>query len=374
MAVKRIGIVGGGVAGLFSAWHLLRQSEGESESEVKVTLMEKGGIGRGTSWDAAGMLAPVNELDFQEIALFRAGLKSRELYENEVVGQLGEIGFRKSGTVEIGLTADDTGYLRRLYEFQRENEQEVEWLSGAAIREREPFIGQHIGAGIWSAGDSQVDNRLLVKALGEDLRRRGADILEKCEVNGWEDAAGGCIKVQTAGGELEFDQLLVAPGTPGRALQGLLPYTIYPVKGEMLSLALPRETEMGFLQATVRIRSKTWGNAYLVPKTDRIVCGSTSEEKGPDRRNTAGGILEILRKCYAAVPGIYELDLQETWAGLRPSTLSRQPILDREPKREVYHLNGLYRHGILLGPLMGKAAAQLMLHGTRMEEVKPFTL
>lgn len=373
MQVKRIGIVGGGVAGLFSAWYLLNQSERGSESEISLTLMEKGEIGRGTSWDAAGMLAPVNELEFQEIDLFRAGLKSRELYETDVVQQLGEIGFRKSGTVEIGLTPDDAGYLKRLYDFQQEQGPEVEWLSGAAIREREPFIGQHIGAGIWSSGDGQVDNRLLVDALAEDLRNRGAKLIENCEVLGWEDIGNEEVKVNANGETLNFDQLLVTPGTPDRALQGLLPYTIYPVKGEMISLAPPRETEMGFLQATVRIRSKTWGNAYLVPKSNRIVCGSTSEEKGHDRRNTAGGILEILRKCYAAVPGIYELDMQETWAGLRPSLLSRQPLLDREAGTQIYHLNGLYRHGILLGPLMGKAAAELMLSGNRMAEVAGFT-
>ena len=83
-------------------------------------------------------------------------------------------------------------------------------------------------------------------------------------------------------------------------------------------------------------------------------------------------MLDILRKCYAVLPSLYELEFEEAASGLRPSTLDRMPVLDQQPGTPVFYLNGLYRHGILLGPLMGKSAAGLMIQGTRLPETQSF--
>jgi glycine oxidase len=138
------------------------------------------------------------------------------------------------------------------------------------------------------------------------------------------------------------------------------PHRVYPVKGQML--AVEHHAAHRLLHRPVRIRHKALGNGYLVPKTDRIIIGSTSEEMGTDARLTAGGLLDILRRAYTAFPGLYELPVTETWTGLRPATLDRQPFLHQEPTAPVWWLNGLYRHGILLGPEMGKRAAEAVLN------------
>ena len=56
-----------------------------------------------------------------------------------------------------------------------------------------------------------------------------------------------------------------------------------------------------------------------MPREDGgLVVGATVEERGFDRSVTAGGVLELLRRAYEALPGIAELELVETAAGLRP--------------------------------------------------------
>ena len=77
------------------------------------------------------------------------------------------------------------------------------------------------------------------------------------------------------------------------------------------------------------------------------------EEKGFATHNTAGGLLDMLRKAHLAVPGIYELKVLETWVGLRPATLDRKPLIQKD-ERGVWHVNGLFRHGIMLGPWAGR--------------------
>lgn len=358
----KIAIAGGGVAGLFTAWYLRQAGQ-------EVHLFEKDECGKACSWDAAGMLAPVNELEFQELPLLKAGVASRRLYDG-LEKDLGDIGLDRSGTLEVGLTADDRGYLRRLFEFQRTHGLDVEWLEGASIQEHEPYASRHLPFAIWSPEDIQVDNRKLVENLAKENLARGVNIFEKEEFEGWEVKENGEVDVRTEHRKESYDALVLACGVA--SFSGAdLPFSIYPVRGEMVSLNQPSEP---FLKKTIRVRNQTLGSAYVVPKEGRLLCGSTSEEQGFDARNTAGGLLDILRKCYAAVPGIYELPVQETWAGLRPATLNRLPIIDQEAGRPIFHLNGLYRHGILLGPLAGKAMAKLILEGKRLPETASFRI
>lgn len=362
----KIAIVGAGSAGLFTAWYLRRLGP-----EHEIVLIDQGEPGSGATRKAAGMLAPIHELEFQELDLLRAGLASRQLYFDEVAPALGEIGLRAGGSLEVALSQDDSAYLRRQYEFQRSQGLDVEWLTGTQIQAIEPFVSSNITQAIWSRSDTQLDNWLLVERLADDLRAGGVDVLQYATLERWEPLASGKVRLTVNAIDIEFDKVLLALGVPSPAIAAQLPYKIYPVRGEMVCLQAPD----GAGPATqVRIVSKILGNAYVVPKARRILCGSTSEEQGLDMVNTGGGLLNILRKCHAVMPSIFDMAVQEIWAGLRPSTLNRLPILDKSPDGEVYHLNGLYRHGILLGPLLGKSAALMLLGQDRLPETAPFVL
>jgi len=344
-------IIGGGIAGLSTCYWLTKLG-------YKPLLIEQGELGHGATWAAAGMLAPVHELEYTELPLLQAGLASQNLY-NEWERELGDIGVNRNGTLEVALTTDDVPYLQRHYDFQRQQGLQVQWLAGSALQVLEPALSPALPVGIFSPHDIQVDNRMLPAALAAYCTAQGAT-LHIQEIFLSYTVEGGTLQVTTDKGSYKTDKLLLATGvlTP----EGIvLPEKIIPVKGQMLSLAPPAG---GLLQKTVRIRSRALGNAYLVPKRERIVLGSTTEEMGSDSQLTAGAMLDILRKCYAAVPGLYDLPVLETWSGLRPATANRLPFATRHPTHEVYYLNGLYRHGILLGPLMGQAAAQLIHKGT----------
>lgn len=361
----KIAVVGAGSAGLFSAWYI-RQLAPEAELHI----FDAGEPGQGTTRAAAGMLAPVNELEFQELSLLHAGLASLQLYHQEIVPALGEIGFRTNGTLEVPMAVDDVAYLKRLFDFQVAQGLAVEWLQGDAIQAAEPLVAPHVRHAILSRQDVQVDQWLLCARLLADLRAAGVHIHVHTPLHVWE-SVGDQILLEVGEDKTLFDKVLMAIGIPNENFAPRLPYKIYPIKGEMLSLQPSAQQP---LKMTVRLRSTVWGSGYVVPKPDRVLIGSTAEEKGQRAFNTAGGLLDILRKAYAVVPAIYELEVQEIWSGLRPATLDRLPVLGQEPGRPLYHLNGLYRHGILLGPILGKAAARLLLHGERLPEVAEFGL
>jgi glycine oxidase len=361
----KIAVVGAGSAGLFAAWYLSQYAP-----EAEIHLFDAGEPGQGTTRAAAGMLAPVNELEFQELSLLKAGLASLDLYHHDIAPALGEIGLRTPGTLEVPMQADDVAYLRRLYDFQVAQGLPVTWLNGAEVQDAEPLVAPQIRSAIHSHYDVQVDQWQLCARLLAALRERGVQVHAHTRLRTWE-VLRDQVMLDLNGGNQLFDKLLLAIGVPDAALASRLPYKVYPIKGEMVSLVPSAQQPLAM---TVRLRSTVWGSGYVVPKPDRVVLGSTSEEKGGRPYNTAGGLLDILRKAYAVVPAIYEMEVQEIWSGLRPATLDRLPVLDREGSSPVYHLNGLYRHGILLGPILGKAVARLLLHGERLPEVHEFGL
>ena len=82
-----------------------------------------------------------------------------------------------------------------------------------------------------------------------------------------------------------------------------------------------------FLSRTVRAVVRG-GHVYLVPRENgELVVGATSEELGWDTTVTAGGVYELLRDAHELVPGITELPLTETRAGLRPGSPDNAPLL-----------------------------------------------
>ena len=99
---------------------------------------------------------------------------------------------------------------------------------------------------------------------------------------------------------------------------------------------------------------------YLVPRGDgRYVLGATMEERGFDTTVTAGGVYELLRDAGELVPGVHELVIEETAAGLRPATPDNAPVLG--PAAELAGLHwatGHHRNGILLAPVTADSSSR----------------
>ena len=342
---KRIAIVGGGAAGLGVAWRL-------AEAGAAVTVFERGAVGRGASWAAAGMLAPAAEIGFEELDLYALSTESLRRwpgFARDLESASGQsVGLDTAGTLVVADDRDSGAALRRLYAFQREHGAAVEWLSGDAAREREPMLSPRVPAAVWSPGDHQVDNRAVVGALAEACRRAGVAIEEGRGVA----AVAPGPAVRLADGErVPAAAVVLAAGAWSAAVGGLAPaLPVRPVKGQALSL---RMTDGLRLRHTVR-----GPRAYLVPKPDgRLVVGATAEERGDDTAVTAGGLYRLLDGAIRFLPGIEELDVVETWAGLRPASRDHAPILGRTGIQGVLAATGLYRHGFLLLPAVADEVA-----------------
>lgn len=353
-------IVGGGIIGLTVLKEAIQNS-------WKVLLIDAQEVGKNTSYAAAGMLAPINELEHGEEDLLFAGMKSVPLYL-EYEQLLGDIGLNRKGTLEVALTAQDAQYLKREFEYRQNLGLNVQWLNKNELLEKEPFLSPNLYGGIYSDSEWQIDNRLLLKKLKSWALNQGAEIIEYQKIIDW-SFLRTYLSISSENQTWQTQNLVFCMGFVPEELFPL-PYVVYPIKGQMLSVK-PNEKFLQ-LEHVIRFKTRTLGNGYIVPKSDRIILGATNEEMGNDKNITAGGIMDILRKCYAAVPAIYDLEILETWAGLRPATHDRHPFILKAHQKNVFYMNGFYRNGFCLAPLFAKNFIKIMKGQIPDPEIKTF--
>ncbi|MEM1126212.1 MAG: glycine oxidase ThiO [Bacteroidota bacterium] len=358
-------IVGGGVVGLSIGWCLARTGVG-------VTIVERGQVGRGTSWQAAGMLAPDAEIGFEELELYRLSRESLRrwaAFAREVEAASGQsVDYRTDGTLIVADDPDSAAALRRLYRFQQEQGLSVEWLTGAEALNREPFLAPRLAGAVYAPSDHQVDNRRLVEALRIAFERSGGQFVEQTPVAAIRPDEATPSVVTDEGAMLTAQTVVLAAGAWSRRVDGLVPEAqpaVRPVKGQMLQLQM---------EAPFGLRHVVRGpDAYLAPKSDgRLVIGATSEELGFDERVTAGGLYKVLEGAWEVVPGIYDLPVTDTWAGLRPASRDHAPLLGPAAPGVVV-ATGHYRHGVLLAPVTGQEVARLVHTGETSPWLAPFS-
>jgi glycine oxidase len=358
-------VVGGGVIGLGIAWRA-------AQAGLRVTVVDQA-PGRGASWAAAGMLAPVTEVHYGERPLLGLNLAAAARWPSfaaEVEEAAGRpVGYRPAGTLAVARDADDNAALEDLYRFQLRCGLEVQRLRSRECRQLEPGLAPSIRGGVLAAGDHQVDNRALVEALLVACSRAGVRMVTgrvaELAVEG--DRVTGVVLGE--GGRLPAGAVVLAAGCwsgeiGGLAAEALVP--VRPVKGQLLYLRGPAGQPL--CQRNVRGLE-----VYVVPRGDgRVVVGATVEEQGFDTRATAGAVHDLLRAALELLPDVAELELLETVVGLRPGSPDNAPMLGPAGPEGLVVATGHYRNGILLTPVTADAVAQLLATGRVPELIAPF--
>jgi glycine oxidase len=320
------------------------------------------------------MLAAAVETEPGEEPLLALTLESQRMWpgfarELEAIARM-SVDYRDEGTIVVALTRDDAEQLRFTYEFQKSLGLDLQWLSGAEARRREPHLRPGIPGAVLSPRDHQVDNRLLGRALAKAAQRAGAALNEHCPVREIDVIAGRARAVVTDRGRDPADIIVLAAGAWSREIAGISPEhlpPVRPIKGQMLALQMEVTAPL--------LRHVVWlPRGYLVPRRDgRLVVGGTVEERGFDDRLTAGGLLALLEGAWRAVPAIEELPIAETWVGFRPGSRDDAPIFGPSGLEGLVLATGHHRNGILLAPVTAEIMSSYVLTGRLSQVARPFT-
>src|SRR3712207_3021280 len=139
-ATPDVVVVGGGAVGLGVAWRC-------AAAGASVRVFDSSG-GRGATWAAAGLLAPVTEVHYGEEPLLALNLESSRRYPSfaaEVEDVSGvPTGYRQCGTLMVALDADENRALDEVYRFQSSLGLDVSRLTGRETRAEEPGLAPKV--------------------------------------------------------------------------------------------------------------------------------------------------------------------------------------------------------------------------------------
>jgi glycine oxidase len=350
-----VAVVGGGVIGLAIAWRARLRG-------LSVVVLERARAGAGTSYVAAGMLAPIAEVTPGEEPLLELGLRSAAAYPaflDELAQSAGlersQLGDTRCGTLLVARDADEAEALERELVLRRRHGLAVERLLASEARRREPGLAPALRLALDVPDDHAIDPRALTAALVRAVGHTGGEVREGAPVTGLEVVGDVLRGVRLGDGSVvSAEQVVIAAGVWSAQLTGLpadAPVPLRPVKGQIMRLHDPAGP--GLLTRVIRM-----GPSYVVPRGDgRYVIGATSEERGFDTTVTAGAAYELLRDASELVPGVWEWVLDEFQAGLRPGTPDNLPMVGRGALAGLHWAVGHRRNGVLLTPITAELVA-----------------
>jgi glycine oxidase len=340
-------ILGGGVIGLTTA-HFLA-SEG-----VRVTVLDKGDLGRQASWAGAGIIPPGNPSQARTpFDLLRA--HSSTMYPG-LAAQLREQtgidnGYRVCGGLELanaGVEAPADEWRGEGIAFRQ--------LDRDALYRQEPAVARELSRGFYLPDMAQVRNPRHLKALAASCAARDVRLIPNSAVLRFHRQGNRITGAETDSGLRTADRYLLATGAWTDAL--LEPFGwrpgIRPVRGQiaLLNTGTP-------LFRSILLQ----GKRYLVPRPDgRVLVGSTEEDVGFHAQTTAGAIAELLTFAARLVPALAEAPVERCWAGLRPGSPDEMPFLGPVPGCDnLFVAAGHFRAGLQLSPATGLVMKELLL-------------
>jgi D-amino-acid dehydrogenase len=244
----------------------------------------------------------------------------------------------------------------------------VELLSPAEARALFPPLAPDLGA-VLVTGGARVDGRRLRAGLLAAARRHGAEVRDGRATT--REGPQGTAVVTVDGERLGADAVVLAAGAWTDSLLAPLgcPVGVTAQRGQIAHLSVDGA-------ATGRWPSVLPpGGHYLVGfEGGRVAAGATRETgSGFDPRVTAAGLREVLDRALAVAPGLAAATVLETRVGLRPVTDRGLPVIGPVPGRPgLWVVAGFGAAGLTLGPLAGRALADLLLTGRADVDLSPF--
>jgi glycine oxidase len=341
--VKKIAIIGSGVAGLCAAKQLCENPD------LSITLFNKHpSLHHSCSWLAGGMLAPWCEQEHCDydlisesdgaIAWWQEKLRSSTQHPHNKTDI-----FQKNGTLVIAQPRDMSEL-----DYFAQRTLSYAWQDDKDIKALEPDLAQRFSRGLFFENEAHLDPRLALNALFESLKKADNIALKMGKFADHHDLLQDYdIVVDCAG-------LSACEQWP----------ELRSVRGEMLLIRCP---DITFSRPIRMIHPRI--PLYIVPRKDQVfMVGATMIESDDARGPSVRSIGELLNALYALHPAFAEAEIIETKADRRPSLPDNRPAMKREG-RSIF-INGMYRHGFLMAPILAQklaAMVAMMQKGTMSE-------
>jgi D-amino-acid dehydrogenase len=403
-------VIGGGVAGLCSAYYL-------HQLGVEVTLLESETIGSGASWGNGGWLCPAqagplpepgltwygiralfnrsSPLYFQLSKLpqlapwlirFRSYCNERD-YEHgvEAIAALGrdvfdlnqqmlddgvEFEIHRKGMVvaarEPKTAREELSKLLPMRAFGYELPDDV--LGADELHALEPALADGVSSGFEVRQHWHVRPDSYTAGIADALRRNGTRIVEDAEVEGFRRSDGRVEAVQTTAGDFSADAYLLAAGAETAPL------------ARRMGVRFPMQAGKGYSffvrPSVIPSHSILLADVHVgcTPLGDQMRIGGTMEFSGINTRLDPRRINDIVVASRDCFQPWQTPEIEQTWAGMRPITPDGLPVLDRATFSNAYVATGYAMQGVTLAASAGRAMAEFITTDRKPRVLEPFSI
>jgi len=371
-------VIGGGIVGCATALFLSRKG-------LKVHLVERDGVATGTSGCCMGHLM-VTPDPADSYRLTRASV----LLWQQLAEELGprSLEYNPSGAFWLAESDEDMPLLEKLKGELESHGDSAEILDGDELVRREPGLAKGLPGAMFYRDDGVVMPMFAAGAMLRAAVANGAEVSFSRPVTGFDFGPGQRVQgVRTSRGPIAADHVVNAAGvwSPeltdlaglGRApvypRRGDLAITMHhtaPVRSQLLEVAYLRVSMSGGGKAASPLDPEADPGAHAVniqPQSNgSILIGSTRQFQSHYGRVVDRELLRTsLRRAARYLPGLATAPVVRTWAGLRPFSLDKNPIIGPVEDIPGFHMaTGHEGLGITMSPITGKLVAQALVGET----------
>ena len=358
-------VIGGGSIGLAAAYYLAKGG-----AAVLVAERDEAGMAAATA-NAGSLHAQLLSYDFGYDGMPEDGgpaahtlplqHQSIALWQ-EIARDAGEtLGIVIEGGLMVAATPDDMEWLRGKVAMERRIGIESHLIGPNELRNLAPHLAPDLLGADWCPAEGRIDALRGTMALSTLARRHGATMLRGAEVQAI-SRAGTAWRVETSKGPITAGRVLNCAGAWGGRIGAMVGLDL-PITGTVQQVIVtePAPRLVNNLVALSRrhLSLKQQENGGLLIGGGWFGSFDSTDGRSRNvRRNIEGNLWVAAR----VLPALRGLSIIRSWTGIAPM-LDRAPILGEAPGLPGFH-NALCGVAYTLGPIVGRLAADELLHGT----------
>ena len=344
-------VVGAGTVGGWAGWFA-------SQIGARVTVLERHTAGQGASSRAAGIVRAQGGTP-TAVALGRWTI---DFYERQrsLIGT--DSGFRRLGYLLLARTDEEAAEASRRVAMQQAEGLKVRWVEPAEAVALNPTLApeRFVGA-TYCAIEGCIDPPRNVRAYVLALQQAGVELRERCECEELLVEDGRVVGVRAGGETIACSRVILTGGPSLRESARQLGFTVF-AGGARHQVAVTSPHE-AFAGEPLPMVFDVGAGVYWRQEEDGLLFGwSDPDEQPGEAREVSWDYLERVRAQLAEdVPVTAGLGLRKVWAATIDYTPDHLPILASPVEGLV--IASAAGHGMMWGPAVARAAAQLALTG-----------
>ncbi|GLR54427.1 FAD-dependent oxidoreductase [Shinella yambaruensis] len=220
-------VIGGGIIGCSTAYHLAR------DHKANVILLEQGTLTSGSTWHAAGLVGQLRS----SASITRVLKYSVDLYKGLEAETGLATGWKMTGCLRLATNQDRWTEFRRLATTAKSFGMEMHLLTPQEVKAMWPLmeVGDLVGAS-WLPTDGQASPSDITQSLARGARMHGAKIVENVRVTGFDIEDGRIRRVRTTRGDIACEKVVNCAGQWARQVGAMagINVPLQPVKHQYI--------------------------------------------------------------------------------------------------------------------------------------------